>query len=152
MKIETAFAIGDTVTVDGGDVHAIILAIEIHPNRVVRYETSWWHSGDAKYATFDEFRLTGKDKQAGPVEEDRGTGRTSRQMLKAPHGAYFIWAGEQDYVKALARFLNRSDLNLCDPVWLTVQRGARGPVVVDHAVVLTEDQKRALKLISPYRS
>lgn len=157
MKIDTAFAIGDTVTVDGGDVHAIILAIEIRPNRVVLYETSWWHNGDVKFSTFDEFRLTGKAKQSAPAEQapvdaDRGTGKTTQQMRSAPHGAYFIWGGSPEYVRELAKRLHRTDLQLCDPGWMTLQHGARGPVVVDHAVVLTEEQKRALKLISPYRS
>lgn len=57
LHIATRFDIGDTVQIDGGDVRAVIISIEIRPNQVERYEVSWWHNGDVKFAVLDHWRL-----------------------------------------------------------------------------------------------
>lgn len=80
-------------------------------------------------------RLVG---ERGPELErtQRGTGRTSRQMLEAPIGAAFLWVHDQlHYPRELARHLGRTDLRIVGPSWL--QNGWRGlrlpALVVDHA-------------------
>lgn len=51
MRIDTSFAIGERVRVDGGDIVGVVTAFEMRPG-VHRYEVSWFHNGD-------EFRLSG---------------------------------------------------------------------------------------------
>lgn len=58
MRIDTSFAIGERVRVDGGDIVGVVTAFEMRPG-VHRYEVSWFHNGDHKWFTFDEFRLSG---------------------------------------------------------------------------------------------
>lgn len=80
MKLHNKFDLAERVKIDGGDVIATVVSIEIRPSdsppsHVIRYEVSWWHSGDVKFATFDEFRLsrTGLLPAAAFSYDDRGS-------------------------------------------------------------------------------
>ena len=74
----------------------------------------------------------------------RGSGRTTRAMLAAPKGAYYIWCGGSlDYPRELARKLGREDLKIVGPDWLTARRyqGLTGlQLRVDHYAPLTDAQ------------
>lgn len=73
----------------------------------------------------------------------RNTGKTLRQMVAAPKGAYFIWCNDQAvlYAKNLARYLGRDDLIIVGFSYLQDKnfRG-RGPmtIVVDHAADISK--------------
>ncbi|WP_167313395.1 hypothetical protein [Ralstonia insidiosa] len=71
---------------------------------------------------------------------DRGTGRTTAQMEKAPTAAVFIWCNDRlDYPKRLARSIKRRDLQIVGPGWLEngwIGRRFTG-IVVDHAAHLS---------------
>lgn len=75
----------------------------------------------------------------------RGGGKTLRQMVSAPKGAYFVWCNDSAvwYAKDLAQYLGRDDLIIVGLSYLQDKnfRG-RGPVtiVVDHAARITQDQ------------
>lgn len=68
----------------------------------------------------------------------RSTGRTTVQIKRAPHGAYYI-AWREQYARALEKFaanLGREDLMFVGPTFLSEGRwhGLRIPaIVVDHA-------------------
>lgn len=81
---------------------------------------------------------------------DRRTGRTSKQMLEAPKGAYFVWQTKAfDYPRALARHLKREDLTIVNAQFFGYREG-RGkrrlkvPIVVDHACILSVSQAAAI--------
>lgn len=80
-----------------------------------------------------------------------GTGRTSRQMSAAPKDAFFIWCNSRvDYAKALAYHLNRGDLHVRSPDWLSGERwhGMRiTGIVLDHALILSTKELEAVHLI-----
>jgi len=69
--------------------------------------------------------------------EERGSGRTSRQILALPEGGIFVCNTEQRrYAVDLARHLGRKDVLIVTPSWILEQRfmGIRAPAVVcDHA-------------------
>ncbi len=73
----------------------------------------------------------------------RGCGKTLRQMVASPKGAYFICCNDQAvwYTKDLARYLGRDDLIIVGLSYLQDKnfRG-RGPVtiVVDHAADMSK--------------
>jgi hypothetical protein len=77
---------------------------------------------------------------------ERGSGRTTRQLLAAPHGAHFICPNHnnaQFYTARLADHLGRKDIVLCDPDWITSNRWRGIPltaVILDHATRLTARQ------------
>lgn len=82
--------------------------------------------------------------------EQRGTGRTSRQMVGAPRDAVFVWVCDQlAYPRALAKTLKRTDLMIVGPQWLDrrnlVGREFSG-VVLDHATAPNDDQWAAYEL------
>jgi hypothetical protein len=80
------------------------------------------------------------------VAAERGTGRTSRQILDAPDSAYFIVPGVVDYYRSLAQHLGRSDIRFviaCHVEYYRFELGAY--IVVDHAVALTERQTDTLR-------
>lgn len=55
----------------------------------------------------------------------RGSGKTTRAMLKAPKGSVFVWVNHHlDYPKLLARHLGRDDLKIVSPEWIEDQRWA----------------------------
>ena len=69
----------------------------------------------------------------------RGTGRTTRQMREAPHGALFVWCNAHtNYPSLLAANLGRADLRVVGLPWLTDGgerlRGVSCAIVLDHAV------------------
>ena len=76
-------------------------------------------------------------------QSSRGCGKTLRQMVAAPKGAYFIWCNDQAvlYAKNLARYLGRDDLIIVGFSYLQDKnfRG-RGPmtIVVDHAADISK--------------
>ena len=79
---------------------------------------------------------------------DRGSGRTSEQMLDAPPRAVFVCCkGTSGYTQCLANHLGRNDLRIVGPSWLE-DEGWRGgdfsAVVLDHALRLTAGQRRGL--------
>lgn len=78
---------------------------------------------------------------------NRGSGQTSRQMLRAEPGALYIWVHRHSlaYANALAHHLGRGDLEVTSPKVLddggNRLRGRRFPeIVVDHACQLTDRQ------------
>lgn len=80
--------------------------------------------------------------------DERGSGRTTRQMLAAPKDAIFICAGPSRYSKALARFLGRDDLKIYSPEVLERSMGLRPTgLVIDHAADLTERQEELARSI-----
>ena len=51
--------------------------------------------------------------------EYRGTGRTTQQMIAAPHGAVFVWCNSNiTYPKMLAQDLRRDDIVVRPLSWL----------------------------------
>lgn len=76
---------------------------------------------------------------ASSTEAERGSGRTSRQMRRAPKGAVYIWphAATLRYARKLARFHDRDDLELLAADWLAENinalSGKTCRVVIDHA-------------------
>lgn len=82
-------------------------------------------------------------------DPDRGTGRTTRQMLDAPREAIFVscHASVTGYDRKLARELGREDLRIVEPSWL--DHGWYGKVltgiVVDHAAHLTDKEQELLR-------
>jgi hypothetical protein len=77
------------------------------------------------------------------IDPDRGTGRTTRQMLAAPQRAIFISCNEctVSHDRHLAKKHGRPDLQIVPPRWISDQRW-RGHeltgIVVDHAAKLTD--------------
>lgn len=81
----------------------------------------------------------------------RGSGETTRQMLSAPRGAFFVWCNHHmDYPRHLAKLLGRGDLQIKPPSFLRndLLRGYERELVVDHAAYLTmtSEQFDALKM------
>lgn len=81
----------------------------------------------------------------------RQSGRTTDQILNAPHGALFVWCNSVcSYPRGLAGFLGRTDLVVVSPQWLNRDswRGCRfSGVVVDHAAHLTSLQSETVNWI-----
>ncbi len=73
-------------------------------------------------------------------------GRTSQQLIDAPRGATFVWCtNNMAYVRALARHLGRMDLVLVGKSELVATlRSSRAPIVVDHALWMTTEERRLL--------
>lgn len=66
----------------------------------------------------------------------RGSGRTTRVMLAAPKGAYYVWCNDNIlYPRLLARHLGRDDLVIVPQSFIRMMRGMRAECVVDHAAV-----------------
>lgn len=68
---------------------------------------------------------------------DRGTGRTSAQILAAPPNAVLVSpTGDPDYCQRLAEHLGRPDIKCVSKSWLlrSGYEGTRRPVVIDHAL------------------
>ena len=85
------------------------------------------------------------------IDPNRGTGRTTRQMLAAPQGAVFVsaHAGSVSYDKALALKHGRSDLKIVAPDWFSGGRwtGLRlTGIVIDHATQMTEQRQEYLQM------
>jgi hypothetical protein len=78
----------------------------------------------------------------------RQLGTTTQQLSDASISAIYVWCNSDlDYPKHLAKKLQRTDLFIVNPSWLTEYRW-RGQtfndVIVDHALDLTLEQSEAL--------
>lgn len=81
-------------------------------------------------------------------DPERGTGRTSRQLRFAPHGAVFVWCNDVlDYPKTLAKahWIDRPDLVIIGPSQIRDRVRGRVDFVVDHAARLTADQIETIR-------
>ena len=66
-------------------------------------------------------------------------GRTSLQMLRAPTAAVYVWCNSMlDYPRAIARHVNRNDLQIVAPEWLDSAHGLRDAIIVDHSCRLND--------------
>lgn len=84
------------------------------------------------------------------MNDTRGTGRTSHQLINAPPNAIFIWCNTRtDYPRKLAAELNRRDIKIVSPGWIE----GIGPyginfndVVIDHMAeeMMNKNQKLCL--------
>ncbi len=89
------------------------------------------------------------------MDEDRGTGATTRQMRAAPHGALFVWVNNNlSYPRNLASALGRTDLRIVSPEGLQPSLyGHRFPtVVIDHAARLNSRQREIVQALLVYAS
>lgn len=72
------------------------------------------------------------------ADDQRGIGRTTKQMQAAPQAAIFVWCDSSLYYpKYLARRLGRKDLRVVPASWLTASMWGTSPdthVVIDHAL------------------
>lgn len=78
----------------------------------------------------------------------RQLGKTTQQLSDAPTSAIYVWCNSNlEYPKYLARKLQRTDLFIVSPSWLTEYRW-RGQmfndVILDHALNLTLKESEAL--------
>lgn len=84
-------------------------------------------------------------------ESLRGTGRTTKQMLEAPHGAVYVWVnGALHYPKDLAHRAGRKDLVIVAPAWMEGDRwrGIHAPdVILDHAASLNPRMWELFKIV-----
>jgi hypothetical protein len=82
---------------------------------------------------------------------DANTGRTTRQMMSAPEGAVFVWRNSDlSYVRRLARAIERHDLKIVGPSYLSgfCWRGSNvSAVVIDHSAVLEPRQIESLAVL-----
>lgn len=89
------------------------------------------------------------------TDDQRQSGRTTRQMQEAPARATYVWVNERlEYPRALAKMLGRDDLRITGPT--TVIRALndsdrRRYVVVDHAAVLDGPAAMAVELFQEMR-
>jgi len=86
-------------------------------------------------------------------EYGRRAGKTTKQMLSAPHGSVFVWCNSNIlYAKNLAKRLGRDDLIVVSPSRLERSNEHRGrrysAVCVDHATELTLEQAENLERIN----
>jgi hypothetical protein len=86
-------------------------------------------------------------------DEERGTGRTTKQLEQAPLGALFIWSNPHiEYPTRIARSLNRLDITIIGSNILERPEQLSGlmftALVLDHGLMLkTLEQSYALDLI-----
>lgn len=75
---------------------------------------------------------------------DRGTGITTRQLAAAPLDAVFVWCNDDlSYPKMLVRQLEREDIKIVSPDWITDRRFEGQhltALVVDHATHFSRKQ------------
>lgn len=100
----------------------------------------------------DFIRLTYGGRGGGRswVDPLRQTGRTTKLINDAPHGAFF-YVGEHarsHYVRALLHHIGRPDIRLISKSnrWFERLQGCRGIVlIVDHDVWLTDEEYHILR-------
>lgn len=84
-----------------------------------------------------------------------GTGKTTKQMIRADKGAYYVWVdGNLWYPTELAKRLAREDLTIVSPAWLALKnfRGREALVVIDHAFHPRDNREReAIHYLAQYR-
>jgi hypothetical protein len=84
------------------------------------------------------------------VNDQKGTGITTRQIRNAPPRAIYLWVdGRTTYAQKLAEHLGRSDISVVSYVWLFHHSVIAGydvarPIVVDHAVNMTGEEVNVL--------
>ena len=88
--------------------------------------------------TPDQARHRAEEAGEMSPSNERGSGRTTRQIKELPLGAVFVWCNSRlDYPRRLLRHLNRMDVVLVTPNWVADNRW-RGQTftggAVDHAV------------------
>lgn len=78
------------------------------------------------------------------IQPGRGVGNTTRQMQAAPRDSVFVWVNHHlGYAKDLANKLDRSDLKIVSPDWLSDKHWAGlelTGITLDHATPLTNEQ------------
>lgn len=79
------------------------------------------------------------------TDSNRGTGRTTRQILAAPANAIYIWPEHRSIAdaKTLAASLGRSDIKFVTPDWLNEAYRGQSRInqpVIDHGTKLTDMQ------------
>ena len=86
------------------------------------------------------------------LDEHRQTGRTTQQIINAPHGAIYVWPVKSSlsYAKRIARENGRDDLDIITPEQLHVDRirsRSNVRIIIDHAtdLRLSREGLRALK-------
>ena len=84
----------------------------------------------------------------------RSTGLTTEQLRHLPLNAYYVWIHSNiGYPKRLVQHLNRPDITIVAPDWLTGDRwrGLRFSYVgIDHAARLTDEQWDGWVQLQPY--
>lgn len=102
-----------------------------------------WRPADVETAGVAEIATKGQD-DSRPIRrliEERGTGRTTKQMREAPAGAVFVWNNDHlEYPRHVARVIGRPDLKIIGPRGLDRIRPPLAGIVVDHAASLSHQQ------------
>lgn len=86
--------------------------------------------------------------------EIRGSGRTHRQMLEAPHGATFVWCNNHpESARHIVANADRRDLKIVPLCWLDDLSWIRGVahVVFDHDCPRTSRVLEAIELSIAHR-
>lgn len=85
------------------------------------------------------------------LKHGRGVGNTTRQLRSAPQKAVFVWVNHSlHYPRDLARKLQREDIEIVSPDWLTDKRWAGrefSAIILDHAAHLTSEQWDLLHIV-----
>lgn len=79
--------------------------------------------------------------------EERQTGITTRQMIEAPEGAFYVWCNSNTYYPImLAKRLGRHDLRVVGSDWLMYPGNVFSAldVAIDHALEPTCRQMEAI--------
>lgn len=80
-------------------------------------------------------------------KDGRGTGRTMNALRSMPPGGVYVWCNSTlDYPKRLAKVLNRSDVQIVSPDWLSNGRyhGTElSGICLDHALRMNDILARA---------
>lgn len=92
------------------------------------------------------------------VSMERGTGATTQQIRDCPTDTVYICVNSThaDYCRRIAEELGRRDIRFATPnSWLSLVRGTRRQVVVDHAAVVSPDNFKEIfisnQITSMYR-
>ena len=84
---------------------------------------------------------------------DRGTGRTTKQMESAEKGAVFVWCNSDiEYPISIAKKIGRDDLKIVRLSWLDgyIWRGTElSGLIIDHDCRLSDNQINAISMIKP---
>lgn len=78
------------------------------------------------------------------MSAERQSGRTTQQILDAPRDSVYVWCNSQiNYPLRLAEYLDRSDIHVVPLSWLRNGNLYDGPLVIDHACNMNEEQYAA---------
>jgi hypothetical protein len=88
------------------------------------------------------------------IDEERGTGRTTKQIMTSPYGAIYIWpvSHSVEYFINLCICWGRQDLDVRLPSCLDYtgelcSKPVLTGIIIDHACELTQRQKDNLEII-----